>query len=215
MYNACLFDLDGTLLNTLEDLALSVAFALKRQGMPPRSEDEIRSFVGNGVERLVRLSVPPHTPQAVFERCFADFKAYYAAHSRDKTAPYPGITELLGELKRGGIKIGVVSNKYQQAVSELCAAFFPGLTDCAVGERRGVARKPAPDCVFEAVRIMGCDIEKTLYIGDSEVDIQTAGNAGVKCAAVLWGFRDEKTLISAGADYTAARAEDIIRLVKG
>lgn len=196
-YKSILFDLDGTLLDTLQDLHNSVNFALRKNGLPERSFEHTRLSVGNGILRLIQLSVPEGTSEEQLQTTFADFKAHYAEHDLDNTAPYPGIPEALAELKKAGYRMGVVSNKVDFAVQNLNKVFF-GL-HVAVGERDGIPRKPQPDMIRLALRELGADPETTVYVGDSEVDIQTAKNAGLDCLSVTWGFRDVPTLQAAGA----------------
>ncbi len=210
MYDTVIFDLDGTLLNTLDDLKNSVNFALEKYGFPKRSIDEIRSFVGNGVERLVMLSVPVGTDEATAGEVLAVFKAHYEKNSRVLTAPYDGIKDLLGELSRRGIKMAVVSNKFDAAVKELCSDFFGGLLAAAIGESDTVKRKPAPDSVFEALSQLGSRAECALYVGDSEVDVATAQNAGLFCVGVTWGFRSRALLEEKGADCIIERPSELL-----
>ena len=181
-----LFDLDGTLLDTLEDLKDGVNYALRTLGYPERSLEEVRRFVGNGARRLMELAVPEGTDG---EEAFAVFKPYYDAHCQIKTKPYDGIPEALEYLKEK-YPIAIVSNKPDSAVKALCADYFPGIY--ALGEASGCPRKPAPDMVFKAMEAIGVDT--SVYVGDSEVDVLTAKNAGVPCLSVLWGFRDREEL---------------------
>ena len=194
-----LFDLDGTLLDTLEDLMDSVNYALQTEGFPQRSKQEIRAFVGNGVANLVHRAVPKGTPQPIEARCLGTFRAHYANNMNHKTAPYPGIMPLLNTLKQRGIKMAVSSNKFDAAVKKLCAEQFEGYIDVAIGESETVKKKPAPDGPLLALRQLGCRREDTLYVGDSEVDLATAENAGIPCISVSWGFRDKELLESLGA----------------
>ncbi len=213
MKNTIIFDLDGTLLNTLFDLADSTNFALELNGYPKRTVEEVRQFVGNGVKNLMIRALPKNVGEDVIEKCLGDFKEHYAKNMRNKTAPYDGIMELLKELKSKGIKIGVVSNKYDKAVKELCLEYFGNLIDIAVGEREGIAKKPAPDSVFEAMRELNAEKEDVLYIGDSDTDMETAINTGVSSVGVTWGFRDEKLLVETGATYIARKPEDILKFI--
>lgn len=214
-YKAVIFDMDGTLLNTLEDLAVSTDYALRKCGYPERTLDEVRGFVGNGVERLISLSVPDGTKKDDELRCLEIFKKHYAANSRIYTKPYDGIAELLFRLKDINIKIGVVSNKFHAALTVLCDDFFGSLTDYAVGSKQGIPKKPSPECVFECMNALGCTAGETLYVGDSEVDVMTAENAGLKCAGVLWGFRDEALLKTLGTDYIVSKPSEIYDIVIG
>lgn len=195
-----IFDLDGTLLDTLWDLTEATNYALKECGYPERSYDEIRHFVGNGVEMLIRRAVPEGTSKDRIQEVLAIFKIYYMHNSRNNTKPYDGIIELLEHLKRKGFKIGVVSNKFDKAVKDLCNNYFFGLIDVVIGESANVPKKPSPIGVLKTIEELGANPDKTVLVGDSEADIETAKNAGIYSIGVLWGFRDEQTLIDAGAD---------------
>lgn len=197
-YEAILFDLDGTLLNTLEDLKDSCNAALEACGYAPRTLDEVRRFVGNGVGLLIRRALPEGAGEEEWARCLALFKAHYQNNLDNKTRPYPGIEQALDALLARGYRIGVVSNKFDAAVKALCAHHFPRI-QVAVGEREGVRKKPAPDSALAAAQALGVQPASTLYVGDSEVDIQTARNAGMDCLSVDWGFRPEAVLRDAGA----------------
>lgn len=197
-YEAILFDLDGTLLNTLEDLKDSCNAALEACGYAPRTLDEVRRFVGNGVGLLIRRALPEGAGEEEYSRCLALFKAHYQNNLDNKTRPYPGIEQSLDALLARGYRIGVVSNKFDAAVKALCAHHFPRI-QVAVGEREGVRKKPAPDSALAAAQALGVRPASTLYVGDSEVDIQTARNAGMDCLSVDWGFRPEAVLRDAGA----------------
>lgn len=198
MIKGVLFDLDGTLLDTLEDLYQSVNAALTACGFPERTRMEIRSFVGNGVRNLMVRSVPDGEENPKFEECFQKFREHYAAHLNDHTAPYAGIMELLAELKEKGIPTAVVSNKSDAAVKELCRETFGDLVPLAIGESERVKKKPAPDTVIEAAAGIGVPLKDCVYVGDSEVDFATAENAGIPCISVSWGFRDKELLESLG-----------------
>lgn len=212
-YKLAIFDLDGTILDTLEDLADSVNYALDSEGLGARSIDEIRRFVGNGIRRLIERAVPQRSTTDVTDRVFDTFKRYYKDHCADKTAPYEGIPELLKELKALGMKLAVLSNKADFAVKSLCDHYFEGLFDLAVGEREGIRRKPAPDAVYEVLSRLGIERQAALYIGDSEVDIETAKNAEIDCIAVDWGFRDREVLISGGAKQIASSVDQLKKLM--
>ena len=199
MIKGVLFDLDGTLLDTLEDLYQSVNAALTACGFPERTRMEIRSFVGNGVRNLMVRSVLDGEENPKFEECFQKFREHYAAHLNDHTAPYAGIMELLAELKEKGIPTAVVSNKSDAAVKELCRETFRDLVPLAIGESERVKKKPAPDTVIEAAAGIGVPLKDCVYVGDSEVDLATAENAGIPCISVSWGFRDKELLESLGA----------------
>ncbi len=213
-YNSVVFDLDGTLLDTLGDLCDSVNFALEKNNLPKRTTEEIRSFVGNGIRILIELSVPRNTPIEITDKCFQDFKEYYKDHSAILTKPYDGIIDLLTKLKEKDIKIAVVSNKADFAVKTLMEDYFSGLYDCAYGERAGVPRKPEPDGVLDAIREMGSEIENTVYIGDSEVDVITSKNAKLPCIAVTWGFRDREVLENLNPEYIVDRPSDILNIIE-
>lgn len=198
-YSSAIFDLDGTILNTLDDLADSTNAALEMNNLPRRTVDEVRLFVGNGIRLLIERAVPAGTEPSLVDRVFEDFKTYYGGHCSVKTGAYKGIPELLTALRKGGCKVAVVSNKADFAVRRLCDEYFPNCFDFAVGERQGVRRKPAPDSVLEALRALGENADGAVYIGDSDVDIETAANAGLPCISVLWGFRDADFLKAHGA----------------
>lgn len=208
MTTTIIFDLDGTLMNTLDDLHDSVSYALRQAGLAPNPKQDTRRYLGNGVRNLVNRSVEQASPtadEALKERVFETFRAYYVAHSMDKTAPYGGIPEMLKECKKRGLFTAIVSNKLDPAVKDLHKAFFADSIDVAIGETPTVKRKPAPDMVDEAIRqlslLHGRSIEKSecVYVGDSEVDLQTAKNSDLPCIAVSWGFRDRDYLVEQGA----------------
>ena len=210
---AVIFDLDGTLLDTLEDLADSANFALTAHGFPRRSLGEVRQFVGNGVRELIRRAVPEGTPPQELERCLAEFKAHYLHNMQNKTRPYPGILELLGALRAQGRPLAVVSNKFDGAVKGLCRNYFGDRIEAAIGESQGVARKPAPDTVLRALAELGMPREGAVYIGDSDVDIETAKNAGLPCISVSWGFRSRAFLTGHGAQTIADTVEALKELL--
>ena len=200
-YDTYVFDLDGTLLDTLGDLAAAVNYALRSYGMSEHSLDDVRRFVGNGVQRLMERAIPEGADNPLFDDTFATFRQYYMAHSLDTTRPYDGIPETLAALRERGCHIAVVSNKMMAATVELCQHFFPDTVEVTIGEHEteGIRKKPAPDTVFAALRQLGVGKEQAVYVGDSDVDIQTAANAGLPCISVLWGFRDKDFLIQHGA----------------
>lgn len=212
-YDTAVFDLDGTLLDTLLDLFDSTNYALYVNGLPPRTVDEIRAFVGNGVAKLLSRAVPEGTAPGLEAKCLADFRAHYFLNMANKTAPYPGVPELLRRLGDAGLKLAVVSNKFDGAVKGLCRSYFEGLIPVAVGEAPDVARKPAPDTVFKALSELGSDPAKAVYIGDSEVDVETARNAGIPCLSVAWGFRDRGFLIANGASRVVESADELYRIL--
>ncbi len=217
-----IFDLDGTLLDTLDDLTDAVNHALAAKGFPPRTREEVRRFVGNGVAALIRRALPAGTDDRTVADTLANFKTYYAAHCRVKTAPYPGVPELLEHLKEQGYRIAVSSNKFDAAVQELCEHYFGGRVDVAVGENEaaGVRRKPEPDTICEALRRLGATeatmadaLASTIYIGDSETDLATAKNASLPAISVTWGFRDEPELLTAGATRIAHTTRELEALL--
>ena len=208
-YKTYIFDLDGTLLSTLADLAASTNYALRTHHMPERSLDEVRRFVGNGVKKLMERAIPDGLNNPLFEDTFATFRQHYMQHNLDTTQPYPGIMQLLEQLKAEGKNIAVVSNKFYAATRELCRHFFGDLVPVAIGEREDIRKKPAPDPVIEALRELGVDKEGAVYIGDSDVDIMTAKNSGMPCVSVLWGFRDKEFLLEHGATTLISQPEDM------
>lgn len=208
-YESYIFDLDGTLLNTLNDLAASCNFALRSYGLPEHSVDDIRRFVGNGVRLLMTRAIPGGESFEHFEECFACFRQHYLQHNLDTTAPYPGIMELIAQLNTNGKKIAVVSNKFYQATQDLVRYFFGEQIKVAIGERPDIHKKPAPDTVIEALRQLDMPSSTAVYIGDSDVDIDTARNCGMPCISVLWGFRDRDFLIEHGATTLVKSPEEI------
>ena len=194
-FHTYIFDLDGTLLSTLDDLAASCNYALRANGLPEHSIDDVRKFVGNGVKKLMERAIPNGLENPLFEKTYADFRQHYMEHNLDTTQPYPGVMEMLRELKARGKKIAVVSNKFYAATQALCRHFFGDLVEVAIGEREDIRQKPAPDTVNEALRQLKADRETAVYIGDSDVDVMTARNSGMPCISVLWGFRDYDFLI--------------------
>lgn len=208
-YKLVIFDLDGTILNTLDDLADSLNYALGKNGMQERTADEVRCFVGNGVQKLIERAVPEDTNEAQKQNVLACFKEHYKLHCADKTRPYDGVKEQILKLRQKGCKTAVVSNKSDFAVQSLCQDYFPELFDYVVGEREGIRRKPWPDSVFEVLEKLGIEKEEALYVGDSEVDIKTAQNAGIDLAAVSWGFRDKNFLKEQGAEKIITAPEEI------
>ena len=196
---ACIFDLDGTLLDTLQDLANSVNIALEDFGQPVRTVEEVRAFVGNGVRKLMQRAVPEGTDEDLGERIYERFLEVYAREKNHYTKPYDGILELIALLKARGIACAVLSNKNDDAVAALCEAHFPNCFEFTQGMRPGVAPKPAPDALFALCTRMGINPEDAVYIGDSEVDVKTAQAAGMRLVAVTWGFRSREMLAKTGA----------------
>lgn len=211
-YQTYVFDLDGTLLDTLGDLAASVNFALRTHHMPLRSLDEVRMMVGNGVRLLMERAVPAGTSPELQKAALDTFRQYYLEHSLDTTRPYDGVPQMLRELRRCGRHTAVVSNKFDAATKELCRHFFPDTIEVAIGEHEaeGIRKKPAPDTVVEAMRQLGVAPATTVYVGDSDVDVATAKNSGIPCISVLWGFRDREFLVSHGAQRFVSRPEELL-----
>ena len=209
-YELVIFDLDGTLLDTLEDLANATNQALSRAGFPPRSLEDVRRFIGNGVARLISLSVPEGTPDDLRQRVLADFRRGYAENVNALTRPYPGIPELLSELRGASIHAAVNSNKPDSAVQTLCDAHFGPLLSLAFGEREGVPKKPAPDGARRIMEQLNVSPGRTLYVGDGDTDILTAQNAGVDCAWVSWGYRKREEL----GDLAVPNAFDTVEALK-
>ena len=209
-YDVYVFDLDGTLLDTLRDLTASVNHALRWAGMPERTIEEVRWFVGNGEKKLMERAVPEGTDNPRFTEVYQEFRDHYLHHGLDTTEPYPGIMEMLRALKDEGKQIAVVSTKFYKATEELCSHFFAGLVDVAIGEREDIRKKPAPDTVEEALRRLKADWSHAVYVGDSDVDIQTAMNSGLPCISVLWGFRDKDFLLAHGATTFVASPHELL-----
>ena len=207
--HAIIFDLDGTLLNTLEDLADSTNFALRELNYPEHTIDEIRNFVGNGVAKLIERA----TPDGVnYEKCLQIFKKNYSRNMYNKTAPYEGILSMLSTLREKGYKIAVVSNKFDAAVKELCQKYFPNLIDIAIGENEalGIRKKPAPDTVLQALIELQTTAENAIFCGDSDVDIMSAKNSNMPCISVTWGFRNKEFLLKHGAEIIVNTPQEII-----
>lgn len=210
-----IFDLDGTLLDTLGDLAASVNYALQTHDMPTHSIDNVRRFVGNGVRLLMERAVPDGASNPQFDAAFATFRQHYMAHSLDTTRPYEGILEMLRVLRQRGYRTAVVSNKFYAATQELCHHFFPDTIEVAIGEHEaeGIRKKPAPDTVIEALRQLGERREDAVYVGDSDVDIATAAASGMPCISVLWGFRDRQFLMEHGASRFISQPLELLTLL--
>lgn len=205
MKTGLLFDLDGTLLDTLDDLMDATNHILAQNGYPTRTRQEIRAFVGNGARNLLAKAAPEGDADALL----AQFQPYYAAHCQVKTRPYPGILEVLAQLVQR-YPVAIVSNKPDGAVKALCDELFPGIP--AMGERPNCPRKPAPDMVYRAMEMLG--VERCIYIGDSEVDVVTAKNAGVPCVSVLWGFRDKEEIKAAGGTIFCEKTENLPEILE-
>ena len=200
-YDAVLFDLDGTLLNTLGDLTAAVNHTLRAFGYPTREEGEVRAFVGNGVRKLVERALPGGANDPRMEAALAEFKRYYTAHCDVATRPYEGVVEVLAALREAGLRLAIVSNKNDEAVRALAHTFFGSLVAVAVGGRDGVPRKPAPQMPLAALEALGATPERTLFVGDSDVDLETAQSVGMDCMLVSWGFRDEEALAELAPRY--------------
>ncbi len=209
-YDTYIFDLDGTLLSTLEDLAASTNYALCQNDMPEHTIDEIRKFVGNGVKKLMQRAIPNGEDNPKFEQTYTLFRQHYLEHNLDTTHPYDGIPALLAELKRRGKHLAIVSNKFYTATQDLARHFFPDTIKVAIGERDTIKKKPAPDTVFEALKQLGVSAERAVYIGDSDVDIMTAKNCNLPCISVLWGFRDKDFLTKHGATTFVNHPKEIL-----
>lgn len=208
-YSTVVFDLDGTLLDTLEDLQGSVNIAMQLCGFPSHTLEEIRNFVGNGILRLLELSVPEGKNNPKFNQALSAFQEDYKIHCNDKTKPYPGIIPLLEKLKADHIKMAIVSNKADFGVKRLQEIYFQNLVVTAIGQREPLKRKPAPDMVFEALKELGSNREETVYVGDSEVDLLTARNAGLPCISVTWGFRSREFLEKQGAKQMISSTKEL------
>ena len=214
-YKIVVFDLDGTILNTLEDLADSTNYALSVFDMPERTIEEIRHFVGNGIRKLMERAVPQGTPESMIVKVHETFTEHYKKHCADKTRPYDGIKELIENIRNAGVYTAVVSNKADYGVQTLCKDYFPGLFDYAVGEREGIRRKPCPDSVFEVLKTLKKTAAEAVYIGDSDVDVDTAKEAGMDGIFVNWGFRGREFLLEHGAKCVVDTPEELERLLTG
>ena len=208
-YDTVIFDLDGTLLDTLDDLTDGVNHALTNFGYPLADREQIRARLGYGSGYLIAMSVPGGRDCPNYQAVFDDYLEYYRAHSSDKTRPYPGTLELLSALNECGVRCAIVSNKPDSAAAELGKRWFDGLVKTTVGEREGIRRKPAPDSLLEVMAQLGARRLHTVYIGDSEVDIETAAAAGVDCISVTWGFRTPEQLVKSGASLLVSSMDDL------
>lgn len=213
-YTTIIFDLDGTLLNTLADLAAATNHALTEHKLPQRTTDEVRRFVGNGIHKLIERAVPADTPAELQEAVFASFNRYYKEHCADSTRPYEGVPQLLQQLRTAGCRTAIVSNKADYGVQALAKQYFDGQLDAACGERAGIAKKPAPDMLLAIMRQLKAEPASTIYIGDSDTDLDTARNAGVACIGACWGFRGRAFLEAHGAKLLAENVGDIWELIK-
>lgn len=208
-----IFDLDGTLIYSLEDIADSVNYAMKKYGFKEYTVDEVKDAIGNGVRLLIERITPDDVPEDVFESCLSDFKEHYSKNMYNKTRPYDGVVDMLRKLRGDGYKIAVLSNKFDSAVKELCDRYLDGLIDLAVGQKDGVKEKPDPAGVLAIAKELETPIETCLFVGDSEVDIQTANNAGIDCISVTWGYKDVNFLYENGASKLVYIPEDILELL--
>lgn len=213
-YNTVIFDLDGTLLDSLDDLTAAINYVMGKHGYPEHTREAVRGFVGNGVVRLLECAVPNGKENPDFDACLSEYRAYYESHAMVHTRPYDGVMNLLETLLKDGCKVAVVSNKQDAAVKSLCAQCFPSI-HCAMGEMesRGIRRKPYPDMVIETIKQLGSVKERCCYIGDSEVDIETAKNTGIDCISVTWGFREADFLRKQGASMIADNADEVLALL--
>lgn len=211
-YQAIIFDLDGTLLNTIGDLADSVNEALRTFGFPILSEAEVQQRVGNGIQKLVARSLPENTPDTMRDACFAAFGAAYEERMMVRTRPYKGIVHLLHELQKRQVRVGVLSNKYDAAAKTLVSYYFGDLCQHTIGEIQGVPRKPDPTLAFQLMEELQADPSNTLYVGDSDTDMLTAKNAGLVAVGVSWGFRDESVLVQGGADIVVHEPQTILQV---
>jgi phosphoglycolate phosphatase len=212
-YDTVLFDLDGTLLNTLDDLADSVNAVLLKKGYRQRTKEEVKQFVGDGAKLLMTRALPPGATETEILRCLTMFREIYAKNLQNKTTPYEGIPALLKKLDGMGIKTGVVSNKPDEATKAVCSHYFGGLIGAAIGDNIDRKKKPEPDNVYEAMKQLGAEKGRTLYVGDSDTDILTAENAGIDRVGVTWGYRSRETLEKAGAEQIIDAPEQLIALI--
>lgn len=213
MKNTVIFDLDGTLLNTLDDLTDAVNFAMAENGFPTHSTEKTKSFVGNGIKKLIERSVPNGCSEEMLQKCFQDFCTFYEKHKTDKTKPYSGIIELLSKLKKTGFKTAVVTNKADFAAQALCKDIFGDLITVTVGANENIRHKPYPDSTVKALQSLGSKPQEAYFVGDSDVDVQTAQNAGIDFIGVLWGFRERCVLESAGASIFAENTQELCKLL--
>ncbi len=212
-YNTIIFDLDGTLLNTLDDLCDSLNEILVKNGYEARTLEDVKRFVGNGARNLIQLSLPEHSSEEEVDRILEEYKNHYNHNMQNKTRPFNGIMELLLDLNRYNYKIAIVSNKFDSSVKALAKTYFGNLIPVAIGETDEIRRKPAPDAVFAAVKELGSDLNHTIFVGDSETDVRTAKNAGIPCIGVTWGFRCRDVLRNEGADFLIDTPRELMTLI--
>ncbi len=210
-YQLAIFDLDGTILNTLGDLHASTNYALEQFGYPPRTIEEVRRFVGNGIGKLIQRAVPSGLTEEQINGVYSCFMEHYSAHCWDQTKPYQGIPALLQALRQAGMRTAISSNKADSVVQTLREKYFSGLFDAAAGEKPGVPRKPAPDSVEHLLEVLHVEKAEAVYIGDSEVDVQTAKNVGLEALIVAWGFRDAAYLKATGAEIIVKTPEELLK----
>lgn len=208
-----IFDMDGTILNTIEDIADAVNYILKKYDKPKKKVEEVKYFVGNGLKKTLERSILPEVNDSWIDKVYPEFTAYYKEHANEKTESYGGIIEVIKELRKAGYRLAVVSNKRQEAVDELCEVFFQECFDVAMGDREGIRIKPAPDMVDSVLTRLGIERREAVYVGDSDVDIMTAKNAGMDCISVSWGFRDREFLVLHGATTIIDRPEELVTLL--
>ncbi|HEY5575705.1 MAG TPA: HAD-IA family hydrolase [Clostridiaceae bacterium] len=212
-FDAVIFDLDGTLLYTLDDVTDSMNYMLKKHNFTLRRKDEIKSFVGEGAGKLMELAIPGGRSNPEFEKCLEDYFAHYFVNMQNKTYPFEGISETVRKLCEGGFKIAVVSNKIDKATKDLTQVYFGDYIKVAIGQSRNIASKPAPDTVIQALEELGVAADKALYVGDMEIDIETARNSGTSSVAVTWGYRDRKVLEESGAEYIIDKPQELLEIV--
>ncbi len=213
-YDTVLFDLDGTLIDSLGDMTDSVNYVMEKFSYPTHTEDEVRSYIGDGIRRLIERALPAGTAQDIVEKALKEYRSYYNGHCMVRTRPYEGIQELLAQLKAEGIRTAVVSNKNDEAASQICAHYFPGTVDVVIGQRDGVPKKPDPAMVRAALEQLGTGDGRAVYVGDSEVDILTAQNSRMDCITCLWGFRDPEFLVKNGAKAVVSSAAELLEMLK-
>ncbi|MCR4657392.1 MAG: HAD family hydrolase [Lachnospiraceae bacterium] len=214
-YRLAIFDMDGTILDTLRDMTDSLNHVMREYGLPEHTPEEVRLFVGNGIHKLIERAVPEGTREETLEKVFNSYVSYYEKHCADATRPYDGITRMLEELRKKGVLTAVVSNKKDVAVQALVKKYFDGLFDESVGEREGIRIKPAPDSVLQVLKELGIEKDDAVYIGDSDVDLNTALNAGLDAVAVTWGFRDREFLKKHGATFFADDPGELCLYIAG
>lgn len=212
--NTIIFDLDGTLLDTLDDLTDSINHVMTQHHFPLHSREHVQQMVGNGIYNLFSQAIPDGSHNPDYDLCIQEFQAYYSTHAQIKTAPFPGILKLLSDLKEEGYALGVVSNKFDSAVKKLCKNYFGDIISVAIGQSQQLARKPAPDMVLEAIRQLDATQDTCIYVGDSDVDIETAKNSYIPCISVTWGFRSEAFLLAHSATFIASDSNALYKHIR-